>query len=49
MKQFDKVWIIWLVLVCIWNFGWPSVPPIADVVVAVILSIFAFQYKNYIK
>ena len=37
MKQFDKVWIIWLVLVCIWNFGWPSVPPIADVVVAVIL------------
>ena len=49
MKQFDKVWIMWLVLVCIWNFGWSSAPPIADVVVAVILSIFAFQYKNYMK
>jgi hypothetical protein len=49
MKQFDKIWIIWLVLVCIWNFGWRSAPPIADVVAAIILSVFAFQYKNYMK
>ena len=49
MKQFDKIWITWLVLVFIWNFGWPNVPPIADVIIAVILSILAFQYKNYRK
>jgi len=49
MKQFDSIWIVWLVLVCIWNFGWPEVPPIADVIVAVILSIAALQYKNYMK
>ena len=49
MKQFDKVWIMWLVLVFLWNFGWKSAPPIADVLVAVILSILAFQYKNYKK
>ena len=34
MKQFDSIWIVWLILVCIWNFGWPKVPPIADVGVA---------------
>ncbi len=46
MNQFDKVWAGWLTLVIIWNFGWPSVPPIADVIVAVVLSILAYQYKK---
>jgi hypothetical protein len=45
-KQFDTIWFIWLILVSIWNFGWPSVPPIADIFVAVALSILAYQYKN---
>jgi|TARA_B110000263_G_C14835494_1_gene297309 hypothetical protein len=49
MKQFDSIWIVWLILVCIWNFGWPEAPPIADVMVAASLSIFAFQYKYYKK
>ena len=49
MKQFDSVWIVWLVLVVIWNFGWPSVHPIADVLVAAALSVAAYQYKNYKK
>ena len=39
----------WILEFCIWNFGWPEVPPIADVVVAVALSILAYQYKNYKK
>ena len=47
MKQFNKIWFVWLLLVSIWNFGWPSVPPVADVVVAVILSILVYQYKKY--
>jgi len=45
-KQFDIIWFVWLILVSIWNFGWPSVPPIADVLVAVILSIITYQYKK---
>ncbi len=48
MKQFNKTWLIWLILVCIWNFGWPNVRPIYDVIVAVILSIVAFQLKKII-
>ena len=47
MKQFDSIWIVWLITVCIWNFGWPEVHPIADIVVAVVLSIGAYQIKKY--
>ena len=46
MKQFDIIWFIWLILIVIWNFGWPTVPPIADVLVAAGLSIVIYQYKN---
>ena len=46
MKQFDKIWWLWLLLVTIWNFGWPSVPPIADVLVAVVLSLGVITIKN---
>jgi len=46
IKDFDFLWFIWLVLVCIWNFVWPSVPPIADVLVAVVLSLGVILIKN---
>jgi undecaprenyl-diphosphatase len=46
IKDFDILWFIWLVLVCIWNFVWPSVPPIADVLVAVVLSLGVIAIKN---
>tara|TARA_Y100000996_G_C22462913_1_gene618823 strand:+ start:685 stop:870 length:186 start_codon:yes stop_codon:yes gene_type:complete len=32
-------WIAWLVLVILWNYGFPQASPFQDVVVAVILSI----------
>ncbi len=46
MNKKWTVWGGWLVFVIIWNFGWPLVPPIADVVVAVglsLLSIFVLK------
>ena len=46
IKNFDFLWFGWLVLVCIWNFVWPEVPPIADVLVAVILSLGVITIKN---
>ena len=47
LKNFDLFWFVWLALVCIWNFFWPLVPPILDVLVAVILSIgFMLVKKN---
>ena len=32
-------WLAWLVLVILWNFGFPNATPLQDVIVAVILSI----------
>ena len=46
MKQFNKVWFLWLLLVCVWNFGWPVVKPIYDVLVAVLLSILIYKLNK---
>ena len=49
IKDFDFLWFIWLLLVCIWNFVWPLVPPVADVIVAIILSIGLIFIKKMKK
>ncbi|SVC11104.1 uncharacterized protein METZ01_LOCUS263958 [marine metagenome] len=36
-----KVFLIWLLLVVLWNFGVPNASPIFDVLVAVVLSFFS--------
>ena len=37
---FNKInWFAWLVLVILWNYGFPKATPIQDVLVAVILSV----------
>ena len=46
MKQFNKIWFLWLLLVCVWNFGWPEVKPIYDVLVAVLLSILIYRLNK---
>ena len=32
-------WFAWLVLVILWNYGFPKATPLQDVLVAVILSV----------
>ena len=32
-------WFAWLVLVILWNYGYPNATPLQDVLVAVILSV----------
>ncbi len=46
IKKLDWIWFVWLALVCIWNFVWPEVPPMADVLVAVSLSLGVLAIKN---
>lgn len=46
MHQFNKVWFFWLLCVCLWNFIWPEVDPIYDVIVAIVLSIVSYQLKK---
>ena len=44
-----KVYIIWLIGVVIWNFGFPNALPIEDVIVAIILSFLSIGLKKYLK
>ena len=32
-------WTIWVILVIIWNYGYPEASPFLDVLIAVILSL----------
>jgi hypothetical protein len=44
-----KVYIIWLIGVIVWNFGFPEAIPLADVVAAILLSFLSLSLKKYIK
>ena len=44
-----KIYIIWLIGVVIWNFGFPNAQPIEDVVVAILLSFLSIGLKRYLK
>ena len=39
-------WIAWLVLVILWNYGFPKASPLQDVLVAVILSVLFIIIKK---
>ncbi len=44
--MFEKFnWIVWLILVILWNYGFPNASPFQDVVVAVILSLLFIIIK----
>ena len=44
-----KIYVIWLIGVIAWNFGFPNAAPIADVIVAILLSFVSFWLKKWIK
>ena len=44
-----KIYIIWLIGVIVWNFGFPNALPIEDVVVAILLSFLSIGLKRYLK
>ncbi len=44
-----NIFIIWLVMVIVWNYGYPRASPLEDVIVAVMLSLFSSFLKKYLK
>ena len=42
-------WTIWVILVIIWNYGYPEASPFLDVLVAVILSLLNLLLIKIIK
>tara|TARA_X000000368_G_scaffold8650_1_gene6766 strand:+ start:315 stop:467 length:153 start_codon:yes stop_codon:yes gene_type:complete len=43
-----KIYIIWLIGVIIWNYGFPQANPLEDVLVAIILSFLSILLKKYL-
>ena len=43
------VFVIWLILVIAWNFGYPEASPLEDVFVAVVLAIFNVFLRKLLK
>jgi len=48
MNKKYHIYILWLILVVAWNFIFPNVEPIYDVLAAIILSAFSNQLKKTI-
>ena len=44
-----KIYIIWLIGVILWNFGFPNAQPIEDVIVAILLSFLSIGLKKYLR
>ena len=44
-----KIYIIWLIGIILWNFGFPNAQPIDDVIVAILLSFLSLVLKKYLK
>tara|TARA_B100000287_G_scaffold104218_1_gene96464 strand:+ start:338 stop:484 length:147 start_codon:yes stop_codon:yes gene_type:complete len=44
-----KVYLIWLIGVILWNFGYPTATPMEDVVVAILLSLLSYFLKQKVK
>ena len=42
-----KIYLIWLIGVILWNFGYPEATPLMDVLATIILSILSFGLKKY--
>ena len=39
-------WLIWLILVILWNYCYPQATPFEDVLIAVLLSLFFMIIKK---
>ena len=43
-----KIYIIWLIGVILWNYGFPKASPLEDVLIAIILSFLSIVLKKYL-
>ena len=46
IKKEVLYWVIWFILVILWNYGFPEAKPLEDVLVAVLLSIIFILIKK---
>ena len=41
------IFILWLILVILWNYGFPSASPLLDVIAAILLAFFQILVLNF--
>tara|TARA_B110000438_G_scaffold101725_1_gene100594 strand:- start:1303 stop:1473 length:171 start_codon:yes stop_codon:yes gene_type:complete len=46
LKDLDWVFGVWLLLVIVWNFGYPGASPTLDVLVALILFFVSSYFRT---
>ena len=44
-----NIFVIWLVMIVAWNFGYPDANPAEDVLIAVFLALINLFLKKYLK
>ncbi len=44
-----NIFVVWLVMVIAWNFGYPQASPLEDVTITIILFLFNIYLKKYLK
>mgnify|MGYP001262827842 CR=1 FL=1 len=50
MNNFKIInWLAWLVLVILWNYGYPEASPFLDVLAAIILSLVSTILIKFVK
>ena len=43
-----KIYLMWLIGVIVWNFGFPQATPLQDVLAAIALSFLSVGLKKYL-
>ena len=46
MNNKTIIFIIWIIMVIIWNYGVPGAAPLYDVIVAIILSLISIKLNK---
>ena len=44
-----KIFLIWIILIVLWNFGFPNASPLFDVIMAILLSLLSRILEDFIK
>tara|TARA_Y100000817_G_scaffold220353_1_gene173812 strand:- start:244 stop:402 length:159 start_codon:yes stop_codon:yes gene_type:complete len=43
------IFILWLILVILWNYGFPSASPLLDVIAAILLAFFQILVMKFLS
>jgi len=42
------IYLFWLLMVILWNYGFPDATPLEDVIMAIVIGFVAYKLKKFI-